>query len=281
MTSGKVATTIGYELRNNPALKFKDRAAFVRFMNADQPVRPANIVNIVAINQGLRTLTMGEPCAAALDPEAFADAQARGAIVIDSRPSAVFGAAHIQGSLNVHLTSPEFEQRVGWVTPLDVPLLLVVDTDDLMPRAMHALAFVGLDARVRGYLHGGIEAWRNAGLPTSAVEQISVEQLRERLAKGEGPRVLDVREAAEWNAGHIEDAHLQSYRQLVQRTGELPFTRETPVAVICHSGSRSSTAASMLRRHGFSRVANVTGGMAAWKQAGFPMVDAAGCPLGG
>lgn len=281
MTSGKVATTIGYELRNNPALKFKDRAAFVRFMNADQPVRPANIVNIVAINQGLRTLTMEEPSAAALDPKAFADAQARGAIVIDSRPSAAFGAAHIRDSLNVHLTSPEFEQRVGWVTPLDVPLLLVVDSDDLMPRAMHALAFVGLDARVRGYLQGGIEAWRKAGLPTSAVDQISVDELRGRLAEGDGLRVLDVREAAEWNAGHVEGAHLQSYRQLEQRIGELPFTRDTPVAVICHSGSRSSTAASMLRRHGFTRVANVTGGMATWKQAGFPMVDAAGCQLGG
>jgi hydroxyacylglutathione hydrolase len=249
-------------------------------MNADQPVRPANIANIVAINQGLRPLTMQEPRARGIAPQAFADAQARGAIVIDSRPSAAFGAAHIPASLNVHLTSPEFEQRVGWVTPLDVPLLLVVEKDDLMPRAMHALAFVGLDARVQGYLEGGLEAWRSAGRPTAAVDQISAGELHERLAEGDGPRVLDVREPAEWNAGHIEGAHPQSYRQLPQRIADLPFAIDTPVAVICHSGSRSSTAASMLRRHGFTRVSNVTGGMAAWQQAGFPMVDAAGCVLG-
>lgn len=281
MTSGKVATTIGYEFRNNPALKFKDRAAFVRFMNADQPVRPANIIDIVGINQGLRPLTMEEPRAAALDPSAFADAQDRGAIVIDSRPSAAFGAAHIAGSLNVHLTSPEFEQRVGWVTPIDVPLLLVVGSDDLMPRAMHALAFVGLDRRVHGFLRGGIEAWRDAGRPTAAVDQATVEELRRRLATADAPRVLDVREAVEWNAGHIEGAHLQSYRQLEQRIGDLPFARDEPIAVVCHSGSRSSTAASMLRRHGFTRVSNVAGGMVAWQGAGFPMVDAAGCPLSG
>jgi hydroxyacylglutathione hydrolase len=146
---------------------------------------------------------------------------------------------------------------------------------------MHALAFVGLDGRVRGYLQGGIEAWRSAGKPTVAVDQITVEQLRAQMARGDAPRVLDVREATEWNAGHIEGAHLQSYRQLEQRMADLPVERETPIAVICHSGARSSTASSVLRRHGFTRVSNVTGGMAAWKKAGFPIVDSAGCLLGG
>jgi hydroxyacylglutathione hydrolase len=250
-------------------------------MNADQPVRPANIANIVAINQGLRPLTMDEPRARALEPQAFAEAQARGATVVDTRPSVAFGASHVPGSLNVHLTSPEFEQRVGWVAPPDVPLLLVVADEGLMPRAMHALAFVGLDARVLGYLDGGVEAWQKSGRSTATVDQISVERLRDELANGGRMRVLDVREATEWNAGHIDGAHLQSYRQLERRIADLPFAPDAPIAVICHSGSRSSTAASMLRHHGFTRVANVTGGMVAWKKAGLPMVDAAGCRLGG
>lgn len=250
-------------------------------MNADQPVRPANIANIVAINQGLRPLTMEEPQAAALTAVQVAELQASGALVVDTRSSAAFGAGHIPGALNIQLTTPEFEQRVGWVTPLDVPLALVLAQDGLVQRAMHALAFVGLDARVKGFLRGGIEAWVSEGRPTEAIPQISVTDLHEQLVSGHGPRVLDVRETVEWNAGHIDGAHLQSYRQLPQRMGELPFERDTTLAVICHSGGRSSTAASLLRRHGFARVSNVAGGIVAWRNAGLPLVDAAGCAIGG
>lgn len=250
-------------------------------MNADQPVRPANIVNIVAINQGVRPLTMGEPEAAALGPDDVERFQKAGALVIDTRSSAAFGAAHVPGALNIQLTAPEFEQRVGWITPLDVPLVLVVAEDDFARRAMHALAFLGLDARVKGFLAGGLDAWTSSGRPTASVPQISAEELRQQLASGDAPRVLDVRERSEWNAAHIDGAHLQSVRLLPQRLAGLPFSRSTPIAVICHSGARSSIAASLLRHHGFSNVLNVTGGMAEWRDRGFPVVDAAGCAVGG
>jgi hydroxyacylglutathione hydrolase len=250
-------------------------------MNADQPVRPANIANIVAINQGVRPLTMEDPTARALSAADVAALQAAGVLVVDTRSSAAFGAAHIPGALNIQLTAPEFEQRVGWITPLDAPIVLVVAEDGLMPRAMRALAFLGLDARVRGYLKGGIEAWTGAGRATAAVPQISVEELKHRLESASPPRVLDVRETVEWNEGHIDGAHLQSHRLLPQRIGELPYGRETAIAVICHSGARSSIASSVLRHHGFTNVSNVTGGMVAWKKAKLPVVDAAGCAVGG
>ncbi|HEX6974454.1 MAG TPA: rhodanese-like domain-containing protein [Vicinamibacterales bacterium] len=279
MTSGKVVTTIGYERRNNPALRFTDRAAFIRFMNADQPVRPANIANIVAINQGVRPLTMGEPTAEALAPADVERMRQEGVLVIDTRSSAAFGAAHIPGALNIQLTAPEFEQRVGWITPLDVPLALVVAQDELVARAMHALAFLGLDRRVKGFLSGGIEAWTASGREVTRVPQITVEQLREQLASAHAPRLLDVREPSEWNAAHIDGSVLQSVRLLPQRIADLPFATSDSIAVICHSGARSSIASSVLRHHGFMNVANVTGGMVAWKDKGFPTVDAAGCSV--
>ena len=249
-------------------------------MNMDQPVRPANIVNIVAINQGVRPLTMEEPRAQALTAGEVADRQSSGTLIVDTRSSAAFGAAHIPRSLNIQLTAAEFEQRVGWITPLDTPLVLVLAQDDLMPRAMRALAFLGLDARVSGYLHGGLEAWSAERRATASVPQISVHELKERLASPTPPRVLDVRESTEWHAAHIDGAHLQSHRLLPQRIGDLPYSRDTPIAVICHSGARSSIASSVLRHHGFTNVSNVTGGMMAWRKAGLPVVDAAGCALG-
>ncbi len=107
MTSGKVATTLGYERRNNPALRFQDLDAFVRFMNDGQPARPANVKNIVAINRGTLPLTMDLPKAPALDVRAFAELAAQGHIVIDTRSSAAFGAGHVPHAYHIHLSSLE------------------------------------------------------------------------------------------------------------------------------------------------------------------------------
>lgn len=272
MTSGKVATTVGYERRNNPALQFRDRDAFVRYMNADQPAQPANIANIVAINQGRRPLTTGVPSAPALALAAFEDLRSRGLPVLDTRSTAAFGVGHIPGAYHVPLTNAEFEQRVGWVMPPDASMLLVLDRDEDVVRALRALAFVGLDRRVDGYLKGGMGTWVSAARPMATLPQITVHQLRDRLAADHGLRALDVREAAEWSGGHIDGARHMSYKQLGERVGELGLAPDDPVAVVCARGTRSSTACSLLEMRGYRNLFNVTGGMNAWAAARLPMV---------
>ena len=279
MTSGKVATTVGYERRNNPALRFTGRDDFVAFMNADQPARPANIANIVAINQGRRPLTMGEPTAPGLALEAFDARRAAGAVVVDTRSTAAYAAGHVPGVYHVHLTNAEFEQRVGWLVPPDRPILLVVERKDDVARALGALAFVGLDARVEGYLKGGMQAWIDDGRPMATLPQMTVHELHERLEAANGQRTLDVREAAEWRAFHIDGARQLSYTQLVERIGELGFAPDDPIAVVCEGGVRSSTACSLLEMRGYRKLANVAGGMTAWSAARLPSVDAAGRPV--
>lgn len=262
-------------------MRFTDREAFVRFMTAGQPARPANIANIVAINQGRRPLTMDAPEAPALPAATVAGLAARGHLVIDTRRSREFGASHVPGALNVHLSSPEFEQRVGWVAPADVPLLLVVDQDEVAARAMHALAFVGLDARVAGTLAGGMDAWTAEGLPVASLPQIDVRTLHARLAHDPSLRVLDVREASEWTAGRVRGARQLSYKQIAAGT---PTALAPPeggtLVLICQGGSRSSTAASLLRRAGLPRVVNVEGGMDAWVAAALPVETGVACADG-
>jgi hydroxyacylglutathione hydrolase len=118
-----------------------------------------------------------------------------------------------------------------------------------------------------------MEAWRAGERPVAALAQITVQDLFERRQRGHAAAVLDVREAAEWNAGHIEGAHLASYRRLAEQLDTLPFSRQDRVAVICHSGARSSTASSILQRHGYTGVENVIGGMQAWKAAKLPITE--------
>jgi hydroxyacylglutathione hydrolase len=245
-------------------------------MNADQPVRPANIANIVAINQGKRPLTMEEPHAMPLRAGKIADLISEDHIVIDTRSEATFGGGHIPGAYNIQLSSSEFEQRVGWVTPLDTPMLLVTDSDNAAQQAVRALTFVGLDQRVKGYLAGGMRSWLDAGLPHKTLPQISVYQLQEHLSNGMNMQVLDVRETSEWDAGHIENAHYMNYKYLSGRIGQLQIQPEDHVSILCARGLRSSTACSILLMNGYKHIYNVTGGMSAWSSAGLPTIDVAG-----
>ena len=239
-------------------------------MNRDQPVRPANVVNIVEINQGRRPLTMQPPRAEALDTRRFAELIDGGHVVVDTRSPTAFGSGHVPGSYNIQLSSPEFEQRVGWVTPLDTPLLLVLESDTEADTALHALAFLGLDGRVRGYLAGGIRKWIGAGLRHQTVPQISVHELSERLHDDPQMQVLDVREIIEWDEGHIGNARSMSFKQLSERIEDLELIRDQPISVVCVEGMRSSTGCSILLANRFERVNNVTGGMSAWSAAGLP-----------
>ena len=235
-------------------------------MTADQPVRPANIGNIVAINQGARPLTMDMLRGRPLSPDEFAELAEDGRLVVDTRSAAAFGSGHVPGALSVLQSSPEFEQRIGWVTPPDVPILLITDDAEAAARALHAMAFLGLDSWVQGYLAGGMRSWLHAGRLQETLPQVSVHELAAALepSSGCGTQVLDVRETSEWDAGHIDGAHYMNFRFLADRIAELELGIDGRVSVLCAAGVRSSTACSILLRNGFRRVRNVTGGMGAW-----------------
>lgn len=239
-------------------------------MITDQPARPANILNIVAINQGLRPLTMNEPVVPAVTPAQVQALLQAGGCVIDVRSSKEFGAGHIPGAYNFQIVTGEFEQRIGWVVPPDIPFILVCSEAEDAQTAVHKLAFVGLDQRAQGYIT--YPEWQKANLPTTILPQLTVNQLHEKLSHN-GIQVLDVRETSEWDDGHIASAHYMNFKFLDGRLAELPLKPEQEIAVVCATGQRSSTACSTLLRHGYSKTHNVVGGMTAWRAAGLPMTE--------
>lgn len=250
-------------------------------MREEQPVKPANILNIVDTNQGKRPLTRQMPSAEPLDPGQVAHLMAAGHIIVDTRSSAEFGAGHIPGAYNVQMETSEFEQRVGWVTPADAPIILVTNNAAQAQQCIYNMAFIALDSRVSGYLHGGIEAWMGAGNLIQTTPQMDVHTLQRKLSEN-GLQVLDVREDDEWDEGHIEGAHFMPYTSLVPQLDipaqidNLAVSHDQHLAVTCATGKRSSTAVSLLLRHGYDNVYNITGGMEAWQNAGFKMLDGAG-----
>ena len=92
---------------------------------------------------------------------------------------------------------------------------------------------------------------------------------REVADRAEDVQLLDVREPAEWVAGHVHWADHVPMGQLHAQQDRLATDRT--IAVICRSGNRSAAVANALRRAGYDAV-NVLGGMHAWSADGLPFV---------
>jgi hydroxyacylglutathione hydrolase len=80
--------------------------------------------------------------------------------------------------------------------------------------------------------------------------------------------VVDVREPAEYDGGHLPGAMSIPQAELALRLEELP--RDRDLLIVCEGGNRSARAARFLKQAGFSRVTNLAGGTSAWRQAGLP-----------
>ncbi|HET9043017.1 MAG TPA: rhodanese-like domain-containing protein [Burkholderiales bacterium] len=82
--------------------------------------------------------------------------------------------------------------------------------------------------------------------------------------------VIDVREPGEFAQTHILNSRNVPLGEIEARIKELERFKDKPVIVSCATGNRSGSAASVLRKHGFTNVVNLAGGVAAWQQAGLP-----------
>ena len=119
------------------------------------------------------------------------------------------------------------------------------------------------------FVSGAMLVWplvrRGAGGPS--VNTLEATQLINR----QDALVLDVREQAEFAQSHILNSRGLPLSQLDARIGDVQKFKDKPVIVYCATGNRSSAAVETLKKHGFSNVVNLSGGFAAWQQAGLPV----------
>jgi hydroxyacylglutathione hydrolase len=202
-----------------------------------------------------------------LEPSDLDTRLSDGAVLVDTRDPRAFGAGHVAGSLNVWIDGPQFAERVSWFVPPRASLLLLVETEADVARAVSLLAGVGLHDLV-GYVVG-TAAVRASGLPAGTLPNVTVQELAQRVDHEPDLVVLDVREPAEWTDGHMPGARHIPMRQVEARLAEIP--RDRRVALTCAGGTRSSLVASLLLARGFTDLVNVWGGMNGWAQAGLPI----------
>jgi hydroxyacylglutathione hydrolase len=251
----KICSTIGYERASNPALQITDENAFVERALAKLGPQPPNFQAIVDLNTG-PLLTDGVELLP-LSPRQVEQKRSEGALVVDVRTDLQFDEAHIPGSVCIPMHNAGFGSKLAWIADHEHDIVLVGRDDEDGRHAAKLAVAIGM-RRLAGFLGGGMTSWRQEQRPTDITERIDVEDLPARIDADEALQVLDVRDRHEWDAGHVPGSTLETWHDITQLPAGLDPGK--PIAVICASGQRAATGASLVRRHGASTVLHVVNG---------------------
>jgi len=236
---GERTTTIGQERTANPLLAAPDEETFVRRLSAGLGTYPDYFLRLREVNRrGPTVYGDSPPGLRELAPEELAAAVRDGAELIDVRSVEAFAAGHIPGALSIALRG-SFASWLGWLVTDDRPLVFVLDERQDRSELVRQSLKIGYE-HLAGELAGGMATWRAAGRPEAQTDLVS------DPATLLGP-VLDVRQTAEYAAGHVPGAALVELGSLQAQAGGLAGE---PVTVMCGHGERAATAASLLERAG-------------------------------
>jgi len=261
------STTMGQEKRFNFAFQPATEEQFVTMIVDGLPDPPPYFPVMKQLNKRGPAILGGIPTPDAVDFDTLRAIQQDGTTtLLDVRAAECFGDGFLAGSLNIGL-GPSLPNWAGWSVSYEQPIVLVVDDAADVEEAVTWLIRIGLD-NVIGYTVADPDAWRDAGLTVETITQIDPGTANARLVAGE-LQLLDVRNADEWDGGHVSGAHNIPVGPLVR--GADGLDRNRPVAVMCAAGYRSSLGASALKQRGYDNVINVVGGMDAWRAAGLPV----------
>ncbi|MGI8883985.1 MAG: rhodanese-like domain-containing protein, partial [Pyrinomonadaceae bacterium] len=260
-------STLGVQQRENYALQPMSKAEFVKLVACDQSEVPAYFPKSAAQNLKGSVSLEDLPKPQAL---LFEELNNFDGVVLDVRTADEYGAGHIPNSLNIGLGG-QFATWAGTLIEIGTPIVVAADSQEQIDEAVMRLARVGIET-VRGSVL--ISDWTGE---KAVIEQISVEKMNEILSEEGDTQFVDVRRAAEHSSGRAPKTINLPLNHLTNEIEKLDLTKS--IYVICQGGYRSSAAASILERAGFSKIYNVSGGTAAWTNAGLETEQSAACAV--
>jgi len=260
--SAERQSTIGMQRLTNYACAPMSEDEFVALVTEGQPPAPGYFVFDAVLNRKQHGLLDVTAHARPLSAAEALSRRAAGAVIVDVRGPAEFAAAHLRGSLNVPADG-RFAERAGMVIEPGAEIIVVAPPGG-EDEAITRLGRIGFDT-IAGYLKEPESAFLTISGEVDQASRLTASELREALGRLQPPTVVDVRNAGELAEGLIDGSLHIPLAELPRRLDELPDGR--PVVVFCAQGTRSSIAASLLRRAGRSDVSDLIGGEAAWRLA--------------
>ncbi|RDI41034.1 MBL fold metallo-hydrolase [Falsibacillus pallidus] len=256
-------SSVGYEKKNNWALKIKDQEEFIEKLLSGQPEPPPYFAMMKKINKAGPDLLSQSKTPVITEKERMQQLlQNNHTTFIDARAAEEYANGHIKGFINLPYNKI-FTNWAGWV--LDYEKDLVVLTDQ-KSSVKHALQSIGFD-RIAAFVEPDVIS-NGEDAPLEGYASIPAGELIEPAKNGEY-FIIDVRNDQEWEDGHIPGAHHFPLGHLDEHLDEVP--KDQKLLVHCQSGARSAIASGLLMANGFNNLINVKGGIAEWKEQNGPI----------
>ena len=199
----------------------------------------------------------------ALSPQAFeAAANETGALILDTHDPQVFAKGFIPNSINIGIDG-SFAPWVGTMIPDIKQEILIVADEGREKEVVTRLARVGYDFCI-GYLDGGFDKWKKAGLEIDRIESISADQLSDIISTNSAVKIYDVRKETEYLSEHLvtaENVPLDFINESAKK-----IDSEKTSFVHCAGGYRSMIFISTLRARGYRNLIDVQGGFKSIKE---------------
>jgi hydroxyacylglutathione hydrolase len=256
--STKSTSTLGHERQFNPSLQPRPQEQWIQELQKNMPTAPASFSRIKRINVEGPVL-MSENYHSLIHLLSY---QLTNTFSIDVRDPLSFAEKHMKNTINIPM-GQQFCNWAGMIVPADFPLTFILPDSQMTEPLAQLLWLVGFEKIV------GYRLWEEI-IQDPEVDLESLPSIPPSRVLEEPYLVIDVRSPAEWESGHIPNARHIELSKLLQAIPEIP--KDQPIATTCGSGYRGSIAASLLRKGGFSHVANIQGGMQAWEQAHLPVI---------
>ncbi len=180
------------------------------------------------------------------------------ALVIDTRNKETFPKEFIPGTIFIGIDD-NFAPWVGaLITDLKQPVLLITDAGR-EEEAVIRMARVGYDNTL-GYLKGGLATWKEAGLDTDQISEVSAEEFADMYSANPSLHLLDARKQSEYKSQHLVGA--ENFPLDFVNKNMSSLNRSYKYYIHCAGGYRSVIMASILKARGFE-VVNIKGGFKA------------------
>ncbi|OPY33179.1 MAG: molybdopterin biosynthesis protein MoeB [Methanomassiliicoccales archaeon PtaU1.Bin124] len=252
-------STLGIEAMSNPMLRLSRPDFISKKLGESLEISPIFRSMEVWNLEGAKVLGR-LPSPQPLSPKEIKHAMVKGAFLLDVRQPYSFAGAHIPGATNLYVDFlPVYS---GYVITPDRPIALIAEGHCQLEQAVRYLVRQGYDS-FAGYLRVGMDLWSKQGNEIATMDMVTAKDLMAMIKRGDDIIILDVRDKRETAKGGIDEAKILHLGEIQSRLAEVP--KNKMIVTYCGSGFRGSCAASLLLRNGYSKVANLHGGYAAWQ----------------
>lgn len=248
------SSTLGYERRTNWAFQVNEEEEFVERLLDAQPEAPPYFKKMKYVNECGPGLLIELDQHSKLIPIANLKSCLTNQLrVVDTRSHSEYAEQYLPGSINIPF-GKSFIQWAGWLLSDDKPFYILAKKEQI--RAIkNDLLCIGLD-EFAGFFD--VDAIFLEDREYHSYNSVNVQEVNSEMT------LVDVRQAHEWNQGHIPGAIHIPLGKLAQSLESIPRTKS--VGIYCQAGLRSAIAMSILRSSGYENVINIEGGYNSFKQ---------------